>query len=446
MTGQKTGFSQFSLLKMKRFLPFFLTQYLGAFNDNVFKNALMGMVTYGVLQANLDLNQMNNLGALMFILPFFLFSALAGQLADKYDKAMLMRRIKLTEIGIMSAGAIAFFLEHTWGLMFLLFLMGSQSAFFGPVKYGIIPQHLKDHELVGGNALIETGTFLAILTGTMVAGVISTTDNSIPLTAAFVLCIAVAGYLASRQIPPAPSVNPDLKIDFNPITSSWYTIGFARRNPSVFIGTMAISWFWFVGASNLTQLFVFTKDYLHGDQSVVTLLLSMFSIGIAAGSLLCERLSGGKLEIGLVPFGAIGLSLAGADLYLYPELVASGELLTVSEFVSQAAAWKIIADFLLLGAFGGLYIVPVFTMVQKRAEPAHMSRIIAAGAILSAMFMVLSAVFGLLIIGVLGWSIPEFFLLLAALNATATGLMFYAMPEFWQRFLIWIRLKPGYPS
>ncbi len=444
MSGPEKHSSQFSLLTNRRFLPFFLTQYLGAFNDNIYKNALMGMVTYGVLQASLDLNQMNNLGALLFILPFFLFSALAGQLADKYDKAWLMRRIKLAEIAIMSAGAAAFFFEHTWGLMILLFLMGSQSAFFGPAKYGIIPQHLKDEELVGGNALIETGTFLAILTGTMTAGVISTTENSILLTSFFVLALSVAGYLASRQIPPAPSSNPDLKIDFNPITSSWYTLGFARRNPSVFIGTLAIAWFWFIGAANLTQLFVFTKDYLYGDQSVVTLLLTMFSVGIAVGSLMCNRLSGGRLELGLVPLGAIGLTLAGIDLYFYPLPTHGTELISVGEFMAAPSSWKIVADFLVLGACGGFYIVPVFTMVQKRGEAAHLSRIIAAGAILSALAMVGSAIFGLVIISTLHWTIPEFFLLLALINAVVCLLLFRAMPEMWHRFLIWSRLRPGY--
>lgn len=426
---------------IKRFAPFFGTQFLGAFNDNVFKNALMGMVTYGVLSTSLDLTQMNNLGALLFTLPFFLFSAIGGQLADKYDKAALIRRIKLAEIIIMSTGAVCFLIESTIGLMVMLFLMGSQTAFFGPAKYGLIPQHLNNDELVGGNALVETGTFLAILTGTIAAGVVSTQDNSTVLAAIAVVSLSVAGYLMSTQIPPAPPRDRHMKIDFNPITANLYVLRFCRRNPSVFIGTIGVSWFWFVGASYLTQLFVFTKDYLHGDQGVVTVLLATFSIGIAIGSLACERLSNHKLEIGLVPIAVIGITISGIHLFFAPALMDTGTLTNASTFMATTQAWHIILDFFFLGAFGGLYVVPLFTLVQKRGEPAHMSRIIAAIAVVSAIFMIVSAIASVFIITVLGFSIPEFFLCLSGMNLIVAAYMFISMPEFLDRFLRWTHLK-----
>jgi predicted MFS family arabinose efflux permease len=433
--------SQFHLLTIKRFAPFFGTQFLGAFNDNVFKNALMGMVTYGVLSTSLDLTQMNNLGAMLFIMPFFLFSAIGGQLADKYDKAQLIRYIKLAEIIIMSFGALCFLIESTVGLMVMLFLMGSQTAFFGPAKYGLIPQHLNDDELIGGNALVETGTFLAILTGTIGAGLISTQENSLTLAAIAVLALSVAGYLMSTQIPPAPPKDAGMKIDFNPITANLYTLRFCRRNPSVFMATIGISWFWFVGASYLTQIFVFTKDYLHGDQGVVTVLLATFSIGIALGSLLCERLSGHKLELGLVPFAVLGITLAGIDLYFAPAFPVPTELINAASFIAIPQAWKIILDFFLLGTFGGLYVVPLFTLVQKRGEAAHLSRIIAAIAIVNALFMILSAVLAMILIGLLKWTIPEYFLWLAGMNILVAAFMFHSMPEFIDRFLRWSKLR-----
>ena len=284
----KQDHSQFSLLGTKRFAPFFWTQFLGAFNDNLFKNALMALITFGILNSQWDLNKMNNLGAMLFILPFFLFSALAGQLADKYEKSLLIRYIKLFEIFIMLVGAACFIWQQTWGLMFLLFLMGTQSTFFGPVKYSIIPQHLRPDELVGGNALVETGTFVAILFGTIAAGVVSEWENATQVFSIAVVIVAVIGFVTCLKIPKGPAPSPDLTIRFNPITETWRTIQFSRENNAVFLAIMAISWFWFLGAAYLTQLYGYTKINLQGDQSVVMTMLSVFSIGIALGSLLCE--------------------------------------------------------------------------------------------------------------------------------------------------------------
>jgi 1-acyl-sn-glycerol-3-phosphate acyltransferase len=430
--------SQFSLLRTRRFAPFFLTQFLGAFNDNVYKNSLMAMITFGLLSSNLDLSLMNNIGAMLFILPFFLFSALAGQLSDKYEKSYLIRRIKLLEIVIMCLGAIAFYFSMTAGLMLLLFLMGTQSAFFGPVKYSIIPQHLDNHELVGGNALVEMGTFLAILIGTLVASILATQSDGVLWVSAIIISVAILGYLVSRKIPSAPAANPNLKVRFNPVTETWRTISYSREQKSVFLAVLAISWFWFLGAAYLTQIYGFAKDYLGGDQSVVMVLLATFSIGIATGSLLCERLSGHKVELGLVPLGSIGLTIFGMDLFLQslPEL--GPQLITAGEFLSTPSNLRIVADFLLIGVFGGFYIVPLYAMVQARSAPEKRSQVIAAINIMNALFMVASAIVGIIVLGLLDLTIPQFFLILAVLNALVAIYIYRTIPEFAMRFIIWI--------
>ncbi len=430
--------SQFRLLKTKRFAPFFWTQFFGAFNDNVFKNALMALITFGILQAGLELHSMNNLGAMLFILPFFLFSALAGQLADKYEKSKLIRAVKILEIIIMVFGALCFIYQQTWGLMLLLFLMGTQSAFFGPVKYSIIPQHLHRDELVGGNALVETGTFVAILLGTLTAGIISNWANSTLVFAAIIIVVAICGYLASCHIPLGTAPDPTLKIKFNPLTETWHTVQFSRQNHSVFLAIMGISWFWFLGAAYLTQLYGFSKQDLHGDQTVVMCLLAIFSIGVAAGSLLCERLSGHKVELGLVPLGSIGLTLFGIDLYFSRPDVSGVELMNIQTFLQLPMSYKVFVDFLMIGIFGGLYIVPLYAMVQQRSEEAHRSRIIASINILNALFMVVSALAGILFLSVFELSIPEFFVILALMNAVVAGYIYTVIPEFFMRFLIWI--------
>lgn len=436
---QPDSSSQFSLLKTKRFAPFFWTQSFGAFNDNVFKNALLALITFEVLSSPLSLNSMNNLGALLFILPYFIFSALAGQIADKFEKSLLIRYIKLLEIVIMILGAICFLYHATWGLMLILFLMGTQSAFFGPVKFSIIPQHLKSSELVGGNALVETGTFIAILLGTISAGVISDWSNGIEILSVLVIVIALLGFLASFKIPKGEAPCPDLKIRFNPITETWHTIQFARANQAVYLAILGISWFWFLGASYLTQLYSYTKITLGGDQSVTTSLLAIFSIGIATGSLLCERLSGHKIELGLVPLGSIGLTLFGLDLYIHqPPETTYDILINLGTFVQHPYAYRILFDFLMIGIFGGFYIVPLYAMIQERSEEQYRARIIAAVNIMNALFMVVSAAAGILFLGILELSIPQFFCILAIMNAVVACYIYRIIPEFFMRFLIWI--------
>ncbi|GBC62382.1 MFS transporter [Desulfonema ishimotonii] len=431
--------SQFGLMTTRRFAPFFWTQFLGAFNDNVFKNALIILIAYqGGRHFALDSNILINLAAGLFILPFFLFSASAGQISDKYEKSMLIRRIKIMEILIMGCAAAAFYFDSLLALFLLLFLMGAQSTFFGPVKYSIIPQHLSPGELVGGNAMVGMGTFVSILLGTITGGVMVQMKNGGGWLGATVCTVALAGWAASRGIPEARSVSSDLKLSLNPLTQTWKTIGYARRIHSVFLSVLGISWFWFLGASYLTQIPNFTRVVLKGDEGVVTLLLSMFSVGIGVGSLLCEKLSGRKVELGLVPLGSIGLSIFGIDLFLAYDPPPVETLMSISAFIRTPGSLRVLIDLVLIGIFGGFYIVPLNAFVQMRTEPEYRARVIAANNILNALFMVLSTVMGVLLLGVLDLGIPRFFLIVAVGNIAVAAYIYSVVPEFAMRFLIWM--------
>lgn len=426
------------LMSTRRFAPFFWTQFMGAFNDNVFKNALMLMIAFTAsrrLGASSDV--IINLAAGLFILPFFLFSATAGQIADKMEKSLLIRRIKLLEIAIMAVAGLAFYAGSTVLLLGLLFLMGSQSAFFGPVKYSIMPEHLKSEEIVGGNALVEMGAFVAILLGTLCGGVWIQLPHGTQTIGFVLVGVALIGWWASRRIPGAAIHSPDLTIRWNLIRETFRTIGHARRQRYVFLSILGISWFWLLGAAYLTQLPNFTKTVLMGDESVVTLLLTLFSIGVGIGSILCERLSDKKVELGLVPLGSIGLSFFGMDLFWACVLPQPRELLSLTGFLAVSGSWRVMMDVVLIGVFGGLYIVPLFAMIQTRTQPRERARMIAANNIVNALFMVLASVAGVVLIGLAGVSIPVFFLLLALAN-TAVGLYICCLvPEFAMRFLVW---------
>ncbi len=438
--------NEFTLLKQRRFLPFFVTQFLGAFNDNVFKNALIILIAFQVAVADpAQVNTLINISAGLFVLPFFLFSATAGQLADKYEKSHLMRWIKLLEIIIMLGAALGFLLGNVTLLISLLFLMGCQSTLFGPVKYSILPQHLAPEELIGGNGWVQMGTFLAILTGTMVGGIlIAIRDSGAWMVGVTVVAVAALGFLASLFIPRARADAPELRINWNPLTSTWPIINFTRGNRTVFLSVLGISWFWFLGATYLAQLPNYTKLALGGDEHVVTLLLTLFAFGIGAGSLLCERLSGRRVELGLVPFGSIGLTLFGVDLYFAVTPVApDAPLVGALEFLGSAASWRIAADILLMGLFGGFYIVPLYALVQQRSAPSHRSRVIACNNIINALFMVLSAVLAIVFLG-LGLSIPQFLLLTALFNAAVAIYIFSLVPEFLMRFIVWILVNLVY--
>lgn len=433
--------SQFTLLKEKRFLPFFLTQFFGAFNDNVFKNALVIMITYKAA-SNSDL--LVNLAAGLFILPFFLFSALAGQVADKFEKSNLIKIVKFIEIIIMITAALGFYLDNINLLIFVLFLMGSQSSLFGPVKYGYLPQHLQREELVGGNALIESSTFLSILFGTILGGVLIAIDSLIPITTTIIF-IACAGFTSSLFIPNTPSSCSEIKINYNIFTETYRNISFLPQNRVVFLSILAISWFWFYGSVFLMQIPNFGSKVLGGNEMVITLLLSMFSIGIGMGSLLCEKLSGKRVEIGLVPIGAIGLAIFGYDLATTAESwISPVELLTAGGFWEKASSGRILSDLSFIGVFGGLYIVPLYALVQERADSSHLSRVIAGNNIINALFMVLAAVLAIVILIVMEWTIPELFKVTVALNILVALYIFWVIPEFLMRLVVWFLVSTIY--
>ncbi|MEZ5495249.1 MAG: MFS transporter [Gammaproteobacteria bacterium] len=433
--------SQFSLLREKRFFPFFLTQFFGAFNDNVFKNALVIMIAYKAA-ANSDM--LVNLAAGLFILPFFLFSAIAGQIADKFEKSRLIRIVKFIEIIIMLIAAFGFYIDNINLLIFVLFLMGSQSSLFGPVKYGYLPQHLEREELIGGNALIESSTFLSILIGTILGGILIAMESITPITVA-ILCIAVAGYLSASFIPKTPASSPDIKLNFNIFTETYRNISFLPQNRVVFLSILAISWFWFYGSVYLMQIPNFGSKVLGGDNYVITLLLSMFSVGIGLGSLLCEKLSGKRVEIGLVPIGAFGLAIFGYDIAVAAEnWIASTELQSINQFWSSKGSGRILADLCFIGVFGGLYIVPLYALVQERADQSHLSRVIAGNNIINALFMVLAAVMAMVILVAMKWTIPQLFKVTVLLNIIVALYIFTVVPEFLMRLIVWFLVSIFY--
>ena len=427
----------FSLLASRRFGPFFFTQFLGAFNDNVFRQALILLIASGAVTA-VSVNTLNNVALALFILPFFLFSALAGQVADKYDKASLVRKIKFVEVCIMSAAAVGFFFDAVYFLLGVLFCMGLQSTFFGPIKYSIIPQQLDDKELVSGNALVEMGTFLAILLGS-ISGVLLKMDGvGDGVVAITVVGLALLGYLAARGIPSAPAADHGLKINWNLWKETWHIVGYAREVKSVWMCVLGISWFWFLGAAYTTQLKVYVDDYLLGTDGLYAVLLGTFSIGIGLGSFLCEKLSGKRVELGLVPLGSIGLSVFGVDLFFsYAGLQGNGQV-DIAGFLQQAGGYRVLMDLLGIGVFGGFYIVPLFAFIQHRSNPKHLSRIIAANNILNALLMVGSAVAGIVLVGVLELTVPQFFLALALANVLVASYIYTVVPEFLIRLLVWM--------
>ncbi|WP_175652433.1 MFS transporter [Pseudomonas sp. Marseille-P9899] len=431
--------SQFALLKKRRFLPFFITQSLGAFNDNLYKQSLILAILYK-LSIGGDGSMLVNLCALLFILPFFLFSALAGQFGEKYTKDALIRAIKLAEVVIMSIGAVGFLYNQLWLMLLALFAMGTHSALFGPVKYSILPQALREEELVGGNGLVEMGTFLAILAGTIAAGVMMSSSTYAPVVATGIVGTAVLGYLASRSIPRSAAASPELKLQWNIIAQTGATLRMGlRQTPAVSRSIVGNSWFWFVGAIYLTQIPAYAQVWMHGDETVVTLILTLFSVGIALGSLLCERLSGRKVEIGLVPFGSFGLTLFGLLWWWHsgdiPAGVAPYDWLAL---LGMAKAWWILLSIVGLGVFGGFYIVPLYALIQARTPEDQRARVIAANNILNALFMVVSAIVTMVLLGVAGLEIPELFLVVSLLNIAVNAYIFSIVPEFSMRFMIWL--------
>lgn len=429
--------NQFSLLAQRRFAPFFVTQFLGALNDNILRNGLVILITFqGVRIAGMDAGKLANVAGALFILPFFLFSATAGQLADKYEKSRLMRGIKLLEIFLMVLAAFTFVSENYTMLLAVLFMMGCQSTLFGPVKYAYLPQQLAREELVGGNALVESGTYMAIIFGLIVGGITADLGNQYVLASCLV-SVALFGYLASRQVPATRAVDPELVINWNAWTETWRIVGFAREKRSVFLSILGISWFWFFGSAMTIQLPAYTLDILNGNEAVTTGLLVAFAMGVGVGSLLCERMSGHRIELGLVPFGSIGLSVFAIDLYFAQPTMHVAAVDSIGDFLVRPGSWRILMDLTLLGAFGGFYSVPLYALIQHRTDRQHLSRVIAANNIINALFMVAAAA---LAFGVLasGLTIPQFYLILALLNVIVASYIFTLLPEFLMRFLVWI--------
>lgn len=429
--------SQTSLLTQRRFLPYFVTQFFGAFNDNIFKNVLLLLVAFagsGALPVSSDL--FINLAAGLFILPFFLFSASAGVLADKYEKSGFIRKVKLLEIAIMCVGALGLITESYGVLLFILFLMGTQSAFFGPVKYALLPQQLTSRELVPGNALVETGTFLAILLGTLGAGVIASAEYARHIAAAAVILFAVLGYIASRSIPQAPASAPELTFRWRPILLTRQTLAIARNDRTIFQSMMAISWFWFLGAAYLTQFPNFTKLFLNGTESSVSFLLALFSIGIAVGSLACDKMSGHRIDVGIVPIGSLGISLFG---YLMASSIPDHlpVFQQFSEFVSYTPLWPLYLYLLLLGISGGIFIVPLYALMQQKAPENQRAQVIAALNIYNSLFMVGSAVLGILCLSILDLTIVQLFIMLSVMNLLMAAYLFMQVPIFVVRFVVW---------
>ncbi|QDE37955.1 MFS transporter [Luteibacter pinisoli] len=436
--------SQFSLLGKRRFAPFFWTQALGAFNDNAFRNAMVMLVAFQMALPDSQVSLYTNLAPALFILPYFLFSATAGQLAEKFEKTRIIRFVKLFEIAAMGIAAVGFYTHHVSLLLVVLFLMGVHSTVFGPIKYSILPQALERSELVGGNALVETGTQLAMLIG-MIVG------NSLMLIAGYgtlaaslaTIAIAVTGYFVSRRIPIAPATAPDLRFNWNPFSETWRVLKLTHEDRAVFNAVLGISWFWFFGTVMIAQLPNYTRHVLGGDGSVNTLVLTLFSLGTGIGSLLCEKLSRKRVEIGLVPMGAFGLTVFAIDLYFARPAVVAGASLSWDAFLSVPGAWRAAMDLTLIGAFAGFYVVPLFAFVQSRAPRERLSRIIAGNNIVNALLICIASGFGIGLTAA-GLDTPTIFLVTGVVNIAVAVYIFTLVPEFMMRFITWVLVNTLY--
>ncbi|MCY4278226.1 MAG: MFS transporter [Gammaproteobacteria bacterium] len=433
------GLGQFELLATKRLAPLFTTQFFGALNDNLFRSAMGVIIVYGGLIASEDTNFFVNAAAALFMLPFFLFSATAGRLADKYEKAKLVRMIKVAEIIVAALAGLALFTQSVPMMLTVLFLLGTQSAFFGPLKYSILPQHLHESELVGGNAMVAMGTFVAILLGTLIGTAVGggRFDSAYGVLFAMILAAAFVGYVASRRIPAAEPTGTVTGTMLNPVKDTLEIIRLAAARKPIFLSILGVSWFWLLGGLYIAQIPNLTKVHLYGDQTVVTLLLGFFTLSIAAGSLLCEWLSGRKIEIGLVPFGALGLSIAGIDVYFAINALEPVATRGAMDFLAADGTPRLLVDIFLLGVFAAFYEVPLYASIQARTPEATRARVIAATNIINSFFMVTGSLCAILWLSVLGLSIPSLLLSLAIGTLLVAGFIFGQVPEFAMRFLIW---------
>jgi 1-acyl-sn-glycerol-3-phosphate acyltransferase len=435
--------SQFRLLRQRRFLPFFIAQGCGAFNDNLFKNVLVILVTYQAARwSTLRPELLANVAAGLFILPFVVFSGLAGQFGERFDKARILKSVKALEIAIMIAAGIGFARHQVALLLFALFMMGVHSTFFAPAKYGLLPQVLDAGELVGGNAMLETGTFLAILLGTVAAGMLAGHSNTTWIEATLIL-VAIVGFLTSLAIPKSEAVSPGQRLDWNPWTSTLDNLRAARESRSVLLSVLGLSWFWFYGALVLVQLPLYCHNVLHGDESLVTVTIVAFSVGVGVGSLLCERLSGRQVEIGLVPFGSIGLTVFAVDWVVASHRARPPALLNLHGLLALPGGVRILFDIAAIGVFGGFFVVPLNALVQQRSRPQALARVIGANSILNALFMVAAALLGA--VGLArGLTVLQLILLAALLNAVVALYIYSLVPEFLLRFVCWLLVHTLY--
>ena len=430
--------NQFALLRQRRFAPFFWTQFSGAANDNLFKFAFTVMVTYQLSVSWLPPAMAGLVIGALFILPFLLFSATSGQLTDKYDKTRMIRLVKNLEIAIMLVAAGGFIAGNVPVLLLCTFLMGVHSTLFGPVKFAYMPQVLTERELTGGNGMVEMGTFVAILLGNVAGGLLVAIPGIGHTTVALAcVLLALMGRAVAQFIPPVPATDPHLTINWNPFTETWRNLQLAHENIVVFRSLLGISWMWFFGAVFLSQFPSFAKEVLHGNEQVASLLLVVFSIGIGTGSLLCEVLSRRHVEIGLVPLGAIGMSVFAIDLYFAARGLPASDVMGLAAFVAQPAHWRVMADLALLSLFAGLYSVPMYALIQMRSQPTHRARIIAANNILNALFMIASSLIAGALLGA-GFTVPQIFLFTGIANAVVAFYIFLLVPEYLLRFVAWV--------
>jgi 1-acyl-sn-glycerol-3-phosphate acyltransferase len=435
--------NQYALLGQRRFASLFWTQFLGAANDNLFKFAFSLLATYHAAEwGGFDASKVGIVIGAIFIVPYIFFSATAGQVADKVEKGALMRFVKNLEIAIMAVAAYGFATHHAAALYICVFLMGCHSTLFGPVKYAYLPQHLSTAELTGGNGLVEMGTFVAILLGTMAGGILVSGMGAAAVSWAC-LGMAVVGRIAAHFVPSSPAPAPDLKINWNPFSETLHNLRIAARSRSVFNSLIGISWLWFFGSIFLTSFTPFARDVMHGDENVVTLLLAIFSFGIGAGSLLCERLSDRKIEIGLVPFGSIGMTLFAIDIWFSSSSIHVEGMRDVGAFVRDSQSWHVMIDLFLVALFGGFFSVPLYALIQTLAEPSHRARIIAANNIMNAFFMVVAALMTLALLTA-GLTFPQIFLVVGLMNAAVACYIYFLVPEFLMRFICWLLIHTVY--
>jgi len=439
-----------SLFTTRRFLPLFLTQFFGAFNDNMLKNAMIMLITFRMASSADHAQFLVTVAGGLFVLPFFLFSAMAGQLADKYDRAALTRIIKMAEIGIMLVAMAGFVMNSVAVLLVALFCMGMHSTFFGPIKYALLPQQLQPDELLSGNSHIEAGTFLAILLGTILGGLLALQANGVTWVSIALVTVAVIGYFSSRAIPATIPCDPAIQVSPHLWRETRAILAYCRKDRAIWLCIMGSSWFWFVGATLLTQFAPYVKTVLQADPVIVTLLLTVFSIGVGLGSYLCNRLLRGKVQATYVPLAALGMTLFAADLFFASQHLpaatlgdAASTLHSLSSFLASVAHFRVLFDLGALAVCGGLYIVPLYAIMQERSAPEHRARVIAANNVMNALFMVVSAIVTVALFA-LSFTIPQLFLTVALLNGIVTIYICRLLPDAVLRTILRAVLKTLY--